>query len=294
MNLFDHLPSLDSLETYAKVALGTFLPGDLWRGEQLPTYQVSELGTQIKMRNLAQYRFLTGFDESEQLPVTYPALLAFLPGLQMMAAKGFPLPAMGMVHVREEIVQTQPLSSHDVLDIHIQATNMRRHRRGTLVDLVADVRPAGASAQHWRSISTYLSSTTAAAVASEQAEGLPAVPEPAEQAQPEPMAVSGNTGRDFAAVSGDRNPIHLHPLTAKLFGFPNMIAHGRWLMAVSVVAAGVPVGIPQRVVTDFRKPLILPANAELLRIGDDTSGQVWITAEHRRKVHAYTEVSGLD
>ena len=30
-------------------------------------------------------------------------------------------------------------------------------------------------------------------------------------------------------MSGDRNPIHLHPLTARLFGQPKPIAHGMWL-----------------------------------------------------------------
>ncbi|WP_258038084.1 MaoC/PaaZ C-terminal domain-containing protein, partial [Streptomyces sp. SM5] len=41
----------------------------------------------------------------------------------------------------------------------------------------------------------------------------------------------GDLGRRYGAVSGDRNPIHLHPLTARLFGFPRHIAHGMWTVA---------------------------------------------------------------
>ena len=37
--------------------------------------------------------------------------------------------------------------------------------------------------------------------------------------------LSGDLGRRYAAVSGDHNPIHLYPLTAKALGFPRQIAH---------------------------------------------------------------------
>ena len=46
----------------------------------------------------------------------------------------------------------------------------------------------------------------------------------------------GDLGRRYAAVSGDRNPIHLYPLTAKALGFPRQIAHGMWSLARCVAA----------------------------------------------------------
>ena len=46
----------------------------------------------------------------------------------------------------------------------------------------------------------------------------------------------GDLGREYAAVSGDHNPIHLYPLTAKAFGFPRQIAHGMWTKARCVAA----------------------------------------------------------
>ena len=50
------------------------------------------------------------------------------------------------------------------------------------------------------------------------------------------MRVPGDIGRRYAAVSGDRNPIHLYPLTARAFGFPRAIAHGMWLKARTLAA----------------------------------------------------------
>ncbi len=46
----------------------------------------------------------------------------------------------------------------------------------------------------------------------------------------------GDLGRRYAAVSGDHNPIHLYPLTAKALGFPRQIAHGMWSKARCVAA----------------------------------------------------------
>ena len=37
-------------------------------------------------------------------------------------------------------------------------------------------------------------------------------------------------------MSGDHNPIHLHPLTAKALGYPRQLAHGMWSLARCVAA----------------------------------------------------------
>jgi acyl dehydratase len=59
-------------------------------------------------------------------------------------------------------------------------------------------------------------------------------------------------------VSGDHNPIHLHALTAKAFGFPRQIAHGMWSLARC--AAALENRIPDAVTVDaaFKKPIVLP------------------------------------
>jgi len=71
-------------------------------------------------------------------------------------------------------------------------------------------------------------------------------------------------GRDYAKASGDFNPIHLHTLSAKAFGFPRAIAHGMWTLArtlaalhpIKPLASGYAHG-------DFKSPLYLPGDATL-------------------------------
>ena len=45
-----------------------------------------------------------------------------------------------------------------------------------------------------------------------------------------------STGWRFGRLNGDLNPIHLHPLAAKLFGFRSNIAHGTLLVARSLAS----------------------------------------------------------
>jgi acyl dehydratase len=70
--------------------------------------------------------------------------------------------------------------------------------------------------------------------------------------------LAGDVGRRYAAVSGDHNPIHLYPLTAKALGFPRQIAHGMWSLARCVAA--VENRLPDSVTVDatFKKPIFLP------------------------------------
>src|SRR5262249_2708376 len=70
--------------------------------------------------------------------------------------------------------------------------------------------------------------------------------------------LGGDVGRRYAAVSGDHNPIHLYPLTAKALGFPRQIAHGMWSLARCV--APLENRLPDAVTVEaaFKKPILLP------------------------------------
>ncbi|MFE7109156.1 MaoC/PaaZ C-terminal domain-containing protein [Streptomyces sp. NPDC057575] len=78
----------------------------------------------------------------------------------------------------------------------------------------------------------------------------------------------GDLGRRYGAASGDRNPIHLYPLTARLFGFPRAIAHGMWTVARCLAEAPRPDDV-QGVRADFRAPVLLPAT---VTYAADTTG----------------------
>ena len=76
------------------------------------------------------------------------------------------------------------------------------------------------------------------------------------------MASGGDLGRRYAAVSGDRNPIHMHSLSAKALGFPGAIAHGMWTKARCLAALESRLPDAFTVEVRFRRPIVLPARVE--------------------------------
>ena len=73
---------------------------------------------------------------------------------------------------------------------------------------------------------------------------------------------SGDLGRRYGSVSGDLNPIHVHPLTARLFGFKSAIAHGMWTKARCLGALQARLPDAFTVEVAFKKPIFLPGKVE--------------------------------
>ncbi|MFD0422592.1 MaoC family dehydratase [Streptomyces parvus] len=204
---------------------------------------------------LGAYRKICGFTEPGPLPLTYPHVLAFPLTMRLMAGRAFPLPVLGLVHTWIEITPQRAVGPTELLELAVYADGLIPHRRGTEVTMVTEARVGGELV--WESRSGYLSrhGTRDAAAAPRTASvpdtvgELPAVAE---------WTLPGDLGRRYGAVSGDRNPIHLHPLTARLFGFPRAIAHGMWTVARCLAEAGEAADICS-VRAEFRAPVLLPA-----------------------------------
>lgn len=60
------------------------------------------------------------------------------------------------------------------------------------------------------------------------------------------------------------NPIHLSPLSARLFGYPRAIAHGMWSLArCAALLEPQLAGSPTRLDAAFKQPLFLPGRIAL-------------------------------
>ena len=101
--------------------------------------------------------------------------------------------------------------------------------------------------------------TSAAAGGSAGGSRGPEVPSSEGLAAGRTWKLAGDLGRRYAAVSGDYNPIHVHPLSARLFGFPSAIAHGMWTKARCLAALEPRLPDAFTVEVAFRKPILLPA-----------------------------------
>lgn len=230
---------------------------------------VPDLGTRIDgvradPDKLYGYRQVCGFAAATSLPVTYPQVLAAPVHLQMMIRNGFPIPLLGMVHVRNRIEQLRPIDALETLSFEIDVGQLRRVKAGLELDVRTRCSADGYSEPVWQSTMTVLHR-----VREKREDGpgkpAPAVPAPlVESTQTVQIEAPEDTGRRYARVAGDYNPIHLHPLSARLFGFKHAIAHGMWTLARCCaeleMALAAPIG---EVEAAFKRPLLLPGHASL-------------------------------
>jgi acyl dehydratase len=239
---------------YAKAALGAVGR----RGRELPSTELLRENVTVDRDHLAEYARVCGFPVADALPVTYPHVLAFPLQVALMAQRSFPLPLPGLVHLRNRITVHRAIDAAESLAVRVHAEGLRAHPKGAQVDLVATIDAAGEEV--WEGRSTYLArGATAPEDAAEPSES-PGVPDGPPVAT---WRVDAGTGRRYAHASGDVNPIHLHPWTAKAFGFPRAIAHGMWTAAHALAAlqGRLPGALTYDVV--FGKPLLLPSTVQL-------------------------------
>jgi len=216
------------------------------RGESLSAEPVSAT-YDVSLKHLSAYNAVCGFGLRDALPLTYPHVLGFPLQMRLMSGSGFPFPLPGLVHIANRITQSRPLTLDEQLEITVSARDLRPHPQGAQIDVVTSVSGV------WEGVSTYLRRTGQGSTSGEELE------RPVGSAV---WRVPGDIGRRYGAVSGDRNPIHLYPLSAKLFGFKQAIAHGMWTKARCLAA--LEGRLPEAVTVDvrFKKPLFIPGRVE--------------------------------
>jgi hypothetical protein len=236
--------------TYGRIAVGTALGPLRRRPDTVPEEELRRDRVAVDRRHLAAYDRVCGFQLADTLPATYPHVLAFPLAMELMASGSFPFGVLGLVHVGNAIEQLRPLDAGEPLDLRVRAERLADHPRGRTVDLVAEAHAGGELA--WRDRSTYLHREAGGGGRTAKERGE--LPEPTAE-----WDVPGDIGRRYAAVSGDRNPIHMHGLTARLFGQKAAIAHGMWTKARCLAA--LQGHLPEAFAVDvaFKLPVLLPA-----------------------------------
>lgn len=276
----DSSPSI--LPLYAKAALPMipgasllpFVPGG---GGEIPDGLDLELsGVRAEPAEVSAYAKVCGFALRDTLPPTYPHMLAFPLHMAVMSDGSFPFGAVGLVHVENSIAQQRPIGIDEEMAIRVRPTKLQPHPKGRTFSLETEVLVGDEVV--WESVSTMLRRGKSDEKARQEKsfDSLDAdVPAGAE------WKLGGDLGRRYAGVSGDRNPIHMHSLTAKPLGFPGAIAHGMWTKARAL--AQLEGRLPDSFEVDvrFRKPILLPARVEFAE--QDAGEQILFSVRDAKK-----------
>jgi len=256
----EHAPGAASL--YPRAAFGTFARPLLRKvpvvggktPKALPDLALGLDDVALDPGHVADYARVCGFDLRDTLPATYLHILAFPLSMSLMTDGAFPFGVIGLVHVENRIEHLRPVALGETPSLRVHAEGLRDHAKGRQFDVVAVATVAGERV--WEGRSTYLrrGGGSGAEGKDDKNAERPAPPEAEAIWQ-----VPGDIGRRYGAVSGDRNPIHLHTASARLFGMPRAIAHGMWLKARALAA--LQAELPPAFAADvrFKLPVLLPA-----------------------------------
>jgi len=313
------MPSL--LELYGRVAAGALkpkLPGSL-EGHPRISVAVDE-PVVVDPARLAAYLRLVKFPADAaaagggggagggvDAPAAFIFAEAFRVGMLAMAQPAFPFNVLGAVLSRSALRLERPVRAGDALRLsaEIDPRSYRRNAKGDVEAVVRTVaREAGAAAGAedgggggpvvWTSELTVLvldptrSRGPAGAAKGKAADELQQQQQQQAAAPPhlvlaETLSIAGDAGRRYGALSGDRNPIHLHALSARLFGFKKPIAHAMYLVGCmeaalrappAAAAAGNKKGggggggfaprYPLTLESEFKRPTALPARLRVV------------------------------
>jgi acyl dehydratase len=231
----------------------------------------------IDPEHVVAYQRTCGFRVRDVLPPTYLHLLAFPLAVTLMVEPEFPFPVVGLLHLANVIEQRRPVRMDEVVSISVHAADLRPHHTGRTVDLIAEATVGDDTV--WRERSTYLRR--------ERRSG----PRPPRVAADPPygsvirIRAPADIGRRYAGLSGDRNPIHLHPFAARMFGFQQAIAHGMWLEAR--VLATIEARLPEAFTVDvaFKAPVPLPSTLSLVAVRDGDTWRLDVRSARSGKPH---------
>ena len=261
------------------------LPGVKHGSDTVPDLVLERAGVGTDPQHLEKYNEVCGFARGTTLPATYPHMAAFALHMTLMTDTAFPFAPMGLVHLRNSITQRRPIGVDESFDVSVKAADLRPHSKGRLIDVLTTASIDGDVV--WEEVTTLLSRG--------RGSGQETSPAPLAGVEaPEGVVhwkLPSDLGRRYGAVSGDRNPIHLYPITAKAFGFPRNIAHGMWTKAHALAALQNKLPDAYTIDVEFKKPILLPSTVVFGSRTDEAVITLGVTSARKPSTHLVGRVA---
>jgi acyl dehydratase len=245
------------------------------KGSSYPTLTVTSPEMSFNPSHIQRYKDVCGY-VNPGIPLMYPAMLCSTLQMKLMTMEEFPFPLLGLVHLANSIEQFEIIDpSHKVRIEFSLDENIIRHEKGYCCNISGEIFSADKGTLLWKTVVTLLCRAKLDNSAGGLYESQIKQSDVDDTQEIERWNLSSRLGRDYAAVSGDYNPIHLTAASAYLFGFRSgAIIHGMWTKARSLATLMPPIEGLQKVVgdssrplasayTEFKTPLFIPSTAAL-------------------------------
>lgn len=212
---------------------------------------------QLATDKITAFNRLTDWQRSEIVHPGFLHTLAFPLQLKLMLHKGFPFSMLGVVHIANKIELYETVHPSSRVDVCCKLGEFKQLKIGCLFTIETEFfvekrRVMYASHQYLRREGKSLKTK----------DRIPQENNWSCSDEDEAWTLAANLGWQYAKCSQDYNPIHLHPLSAKLLGFKQHIIHGMWMKSKAFSALyGCNITNPSGVLScdvEFKKPLFLP------------------------------------
>ena len=251
---------------------------------------VERSGVAVDPKRLQAFLKVTGGDaipalvsDGAPLPPTVSSLWETALALELLGAAGIGMPRGGLIHLESESIPIRPMHPSDRFRSRVEMDRVEAHPRGRR--LVLKSRCWNAAGQLCGENTVGLLARDAVMASRDMSVERPAgttasLASTAAWRTVREWSIPGNLGRRYARVSGDFNPIHLWPWSARLMGFRSPVLHGfciEGIIAHTLVAEvlGGDPGALRRLEIAFRSPLFLPARVRLLVAESDSCGRAF-------------------
>lgn len=274
----------------------------------LPSEKLRVENVSLNAKHLKEFKTLCGFDKtSNDIPLCYPHVISFGLHMQLLTSESFPFKLLGTVHIENNIERFSRMSLEKSYNAETYFDNLTPHHKGASYDIVTEYRNAENNElvwrEHFKNLVMLPSKFRDLDVAENMDTGKIVASRPkipcSERA--EVWKLRSQLGRQYGAVSGDRNPIHLYPLTAKIFGFKRHIIHGMWTLSRSNASADALLRAndwnPERLSLSnrFFRPIFLPGTVHHYATLDTETGkgnlEVWNSKADM--LHMQAEIQSL-
>lgn len=246
--ILQKMPS--AIEVLAKAGTTLFRKGK----KDLPDNSVSVKNCSIDKKNLAAYNKICQFKDKAYVPATYPYIFSFPIQMQLMSDKGFPYPLPGLVHLANSINQQEPLQISDNFDVFCHFGDKIHHDKGQAFEIKTGI--IVNNRVTWTCTSIYLyrgKEGIGNEVSWEE-------PLPIDKGRKQSWNLPYTLGMQYAMVNKDINPIHIVPITAKIFGMPRHIIHGMWNLGRALAVESEKENLDKvSINVHFKTPVFLPA-----------------------------------
>lgn len=239
--------------------LPTVAPADLWFGRD--AIRVSE-GRVRRYFEITDGIDLVG-NARGLLPPVYFTTWFLRPYLDVLSSDELGLNLLGVVHLENELVVHRALTRDDALTCRVGLESLDRNERRVLCTVRGENFAGGELASVSRSLILARLKRSGGGSKKDAPE-----PPTRDWKNLRTLRFPEDLGRRYGLVTGDVNPIHLHWLTSRTFGFKRPIAHGFCLKAM--VAHGLvrslgggDIGRLRRLNIRFKSAIWLPGQASL-------------------------------